>query len=64
MSCKMDLPQRPLYYFIRSPDGNETRGRFVYREIGVPDRLVWANSFSDKHAKTTRPREPPGRPRS
>ncbi len=28
-------------------------GKFVYREIVKPERLVWINSFSDKDGGTT-----------
>lgn len=35
-------------------------GRFIYREIVVPERIVWINSFSDEQGELTRH---PGGPR-
>jgi uncharacterized protein YndB with AHSA1/START domain len=47
--CKVDLrPGGIMHYCLRMPDGNEMWGRFVYREIVKPERLVFVNSFSDK----------------
>jgi uncharacterized protein YndB with AHSA1/START domain len=46
---KLDLrPGGTMHYCLRMPDGKEMWGRFVYREIIKPERLVWINSFSDK----------------
>src|SRR5687768_16978791 len=46
---KLDLrPGGKMHYCLRMPDGNDLWGRFVYREIVKPERLVWINSFSDK----------------
>jgi uncharacterized protein YndB with AHSA1/START domain len=53
--CKMDLrPGGTLHYGLRSPDGHEMWGRFVYREIVAPERLVAVNSFSDAAGGVTR----------
>jgi len=47
--CTVDLrPGGKGHYCLRGPDGSELWGRFVYREIVRPERLVWINSFSDK----------------
>jgi uncharacterized protein YndB with AHSA1/START domain len=52
--CKVDLrPGGMMHYCLRTPDGNEMWGKFVYREIMKPERLVWINSFSDKDGGTT-----------
>jgi uncharacterized protein YndB with AHSA1/START domain len=52
--CKIDLrPGGVMHYCLRMPDGNEMWGKFVYREIVKPQRLVWINSFSDKDGGTT-----------
>ena len=52
--CKGDLrPGGMMHYCLRTPDGNEMWGKFVYREIVKPERLVWINSFSDKDGGTT-----------
>ena len=39
---------------LRSPDGNEMWGKFVYREIAAPERLVFVSSFSDADGNTVR----------
>jgi len=53
--CKIDLrPGGTMHYCLRSPDGNDMWGRFVYREIVKPERLVWINSFSDEKGGVTR----------
>ena len=52
--CKVDLrPGGIMHYCLRMPDGNEMWGKFAYREIVKPERLVWINSFSDKDGGTT-----------
>jgi uncharacterized protein YndB with AHSA1/START domain len=58
--CKVDLrPGGQGHYCLRGPDGKEMWGRFVYREIAKPERLVWINSFSDKDGGlTTHPMNP------
>jgi len=46
---KLDLrPGGTMHYCLLMPDGKEMWGRFIYREIVRPERLVWINSFSDK----------------
>jgi uncharacterized protein YndB with AHSA1/START domain len=53
--CNMDLrPGGQLLYSLRMPDGQERWGKFVYREILPPDRLVFVDSFSDPQGNTTR----------
>jgi uncharacterized protein YndB with AHSA1/START domain len=52
--CKLDLrPGGIMHYCLRMPGGNEMWGKFVYREIVKPERLVWVNSFSDKDGGLT-----------
>jgi uncharacterized protein YndB with AHSA1/START domain len=52
--CKIDLrPGGIMHYCLRMPDGNEMWGKFVYREIVKPERLVFVNSFSDKDGGIT-----------
>jgi uncharacterized protein YndB with AHSA1/START domain len=52
--CELDLrPGGLMHYCLRMPDGNEMWGKFVYREIVKPERLVWINSFSDKDGGLT-----------
>ena len=52
--CTVDLrPGGIMHYCLRMPDGNQMWGKFVYREIVKPERLVSVNSFSDKDGGTT-----------
>lgn len=52
-------PGGVFHYCLRSPDGKEMWGRFVYREIVAPERIVLVNSFSDpKGGITTHPFSP------
>jgi len=52
---KMDLRPGGLYHYcIRSPDGDDMWGKFVYREIVNPERIVFVNSFSDEKGGVTR----------
>jgi uncharacterized protein YndB with AHSA1/START domain len=34
--------------------GQEMWGKFVYREIAAPERIVWVNSFSNANSEVTR----------
>ena len=53
--CKVDLrPGGSMHYCLRMPDGNEMWGKFAYREIVKPERLVFVNSFSDPKGGVTR----------
>ena len=62
--CKIDLrPGGIMHYCLRSPDGNDMWGRFVFRGIAKPERLVWVNSFSDEKGGVTRHPMSPGWPR-
>ena len=46
--CKLDLrPGGSMHYCLRSPEGHEMWGRFVYREVTAPLRLVFVDSFSN-----------------
>jgi uncharacterized protein YndB with AHSA1/START domain len=54
-SVQLDLrPGGVFHYCMRSPDGRDMWGKFVYREIVPPERLVFVNSFSDAEGGTTR----------
>jgi uncharacterized protein YndB with AHSA1/START domain len=62
--CKVDLrPGGLMHYCLRTPNGQEMWGKFVYREIVKPERLVWINSFSDPQGGTTVHPMSPGWPR-
>jgi uncharacterized protein YndB with AHSA1/START domain len=43
-----------FHYCMRSPDGQEMWGKFVYREIVAPERIVFINSFADAEGNTVR----------
>jgi uncharacterized protein YndB with AHSA1/START domain len=43
-----------FHYWMKSPDGQDMWGKFEYREIVAPHRLVFTNSHSDQAAKTVR----------
>jgi uncharacterized protein YndB with AHSA1/START domain len=51
----LDLrPGGVFHYSMRSPQGQIMWGRFVYREIQAPERLVYINSFSDEDGNVIR----------
>jgi len=47
-------PGGMFHYGMRSPNGQEMWGRFVYREIVKPERIVSVSSFSDEKGGLTR----------
>ena len=47
-------PGGVFHYCLRSPDGHQMWGKFVYREIVPPERIVLVNSFSDEKGGVTR----------
>jgi len=50
---KLDFrPGGVFHYSMRTPDGKEMWGKFVYREILAPERIVFINSFADKEGNT------------
>jgi len=54
-SAKLDLrPDGNFHYCLETPDGKEMWGKFVYRVIDAPDRIVLVNSFSDERGGLTR----------
>jgi uncharacterized protein YndB with AHSA1/START domain len=55
VSAKVDLrPGGTFHYLLRSPNGQEMWGRFLFREIVPQERLVFINSFSDPEGGVTR----------
>ncbi len=55
VAAKMDLrPGGTYHYGMRTPDGHVMWGKFVFREISAPKRLVLVNSFSDEAGGITR----------
>jgi uncharacterized protein YndB with AHSA1/START domain len=54
-TCKLDLrPGGSMHYGMTAPDGTDMWGKFAYREITAPKRLVFINSFSDPKGGVTR----------
>lgn len=55
LQCSVDLrPGGMFHYGMEAPNGAQMWGKFVYREIVPPERLVFVVSFSDKDAGTVR----------
>jgi uncharacterized protein YndB with AHSA1/START domain len=53
--CENDLrPGGTFHYCLRTPDGKEMWGKWVYREITPPERIVLVSSFSDPNGGLTR----------
>jgi uncharacterized protein YndB with AHSA1/START domain len=55
-------PGGTYHYCLVSPDGHEVWGKFVYREIVPPARIVFVSSFSDAEGGLTRHPMSPGWP--
>ena len=52
---EMDLKVGGTYHYsLKAQDGLEMWGKFVFREIKEPEKLVFINSFSDAEGGTTR----------
>src|SRR5579863_6094272 len=55
VKCTVDLrPGGLFHYCMKSPDGHEMWGKWVYREIAPPDRLIAVTSFSDAEGGISR----------
>jgi uncharacterized protein YndB with AHSA1/START domain len=55
IQSKMDLRVGGTYlYGMKAPNGQPMWGKFTYREIKAPERLVFENSFSDENGGITR----------
>jgi uncharacterized protein YndB with AHSA1/START domain len=54
-SSKMELhPGGIFLYSMVTPDSQEIWGKFIYREITPPEKLVFITSFSDRDGGLTR----------
>lgn len=54
-SVKMDLrPGGSLLTCMATPDGHEMWGKWFFREIASPEKLVYVNSFSNEKGELTR----------
>jgi len=57
VSSKLDLrPGGTYHYGMKEPTGSIMWGKFVFREIVAPERMVFVNSFSDEAGGTARHR--------
>lgn len=55
IASTMDLrPGGTYHYGFQAPDGSAMWGKFVYREVAAPERIVFVNSFSDERGGITR----------
>lgn len=62
-TAKVDLrPGGTYLYGMTAPDGSDMWGKFVYREIKAPEKLVFVVSFSDAQGGVTRHPMSPGWP--
>jgi len=53
-AATVDLrPGGAFHYCLQAPDGHETWGKWIYREIVAPERFVAIASFSDKTGGVT-----------
>jgi len=54
-TARVDLrPGGMFHYGMTAPDGSEMWGRFLYREIDAPRRIVYLSSFSDPQGGLSR----------
>jgi uncharacterized protein YndB with AHSA1/START domain len=55
LTAKLDLrPGGMFHYSMKALDGTIMWGKFAYREIKAPERIVFINAFSDESGGTTR----------
>jgi uncharacterized protein YndB with AHSA1/START domain len=55
IASKMDLrPGGTYHYGMKAPNGSAMWGKFIFREIVAPERMVLINSFSDESGGITR----------
>jgi uncharacterized protein YndB with AHSA1/START domain len=53
--CTLDLrPGGVFHYCMRLPDGKEMWGKWLFREIVPPEKLVFLNAFSDEQGGLSR----------
>jgi uncharacterized protein YndB with AHSA1/START domain len=52
---KFDLrPEGLFHYSMKTPDGHQMWGRFKFKEIAAPEKLVFINSFADADGNIVR----------
>jgi uncharacterized protein YndB with AHSA1/START domain len=53
--CRLEFrPGGIFHYSMRTPDGRDLWGKFVYREIVAPERIVFVSSFADEGGNVVR----------
>jgi uncharacterized protein YndB with AHSA1/START domain len=63
-AAKMDFRPGGIFHFcLRSPDGKEMWGKWTFREIAAPERIVLVHCFSDERGGITRHPASPTWPR-
>ena len=54
VTSRLDLRPGGIYHYcMRTPDGSEMWGKWVFREIVPPERLAFVSSFSDPEENVT-----------
>jgi uncharacterized protein YndB with AHSA1/START domain len=54
-TCNLDLrPGGTFLYCLRTPEGQEMWGKWIFREIVKPERITLIQHFSDKNGGITR----------
>jgi uncharacterized protein YndB with AHSA1/START domain len=48
------VPNGAFHYCLRASNGVEMWGKWIFREIVPPERIVFVNTFSNKHGNLTR----------
>ena len=62
--CTLDLRVGGVFHYcMRTPDGKDMWGKWIFREVSPPDRLVFIASFSDEAGGITRHPMAPDWPR-
>jgi uncharacterized protein YndB with AHSA1/START domain len=51
---KMDLRPGGIFHYVMRHSQGDMWGKFVYREIAAPERIVFVNSFSNEKGETAR----------
>ena len=55
VSCKVDLRVGGMFHYcMKTPDGHEMWGKWIYKELSPPEKMVNVVSFSDANAGITR----------
>jgi uncharacterized protein YndB with AHSA1/START domain len=52
--AKLDFKPGGVFHYLMKANGHEMWGKFVYREVVAPERIVFINSFSNPEGGVTR----------